>query len=383
MKLNSSSPASKAAKTFFTLSVDLGAKATGVFIIKKSRGEETATENRRALTLMMPPVPFNFSMKERTAARHRVRGYKRRALVRRLAFLIIDKRLGLAGLSLGEAKRQSMLSAVGGYLKRRGYNRLETDLDLDLEVLSGLDSSVFHDFKGLDLFFRKEADLGEEWWRLSQDADLIKKMNSILPTKKEFRNHLKTIFEKASSVEARLYEEAFELISESAKALDNQLNLGHRHRRRYQEEILADMTKDVRLDDVAVAFGGIERFWRCLCNLSNLQLRALRWYFNSKEMDGGGHFDEARLKNVLVRAFKYFHPEAGEERKRINRVIRAFESSSDVMATLSDLPPEETIPPYEDQNNRRPPVDHTLLLSPRALTRLYSNKVSVIEVIQL
>lgn len=57
MKLNCSSPVSK---SFFTLSVDLGAKATGVFIIKKSLDGEGVTESRRALTLTMPPVPFKF-----------------------------------------------------------------------------------------------------------------------------------------------------------------------------------------------------------------------------------------------------------------------------------------------------------------------------------
>ena len=371
MNLNCSSTASQ---TFFTLSVDLGAKATGVFIIKKSFDGEAVTESRRALTLTMSPNLFKFSMRERTAVRHRVRGYKRRSLVRRLAFLIIDRRLALAGLTLGEDQRRLMLSAVGGYLKRRGYNHLESDLDLDLEALSGLDSTVFHNFNGLALLFRPEADLGEEWGRLSQNADVISKMNSNLPTKKEFRNYLKTCFGKSSSYEARLYEDAFEIISNSAKALDNQLNLGHRHRRRYQQEILEDMKKDVRLSDVAVAFGGIEKLWRCLCNLSNLQLRALRWYFNTKEMKNGGRFDEKRLKNVLVRAFKYFHLEAGEERRRINSVISAFETSSDVIATLSELSPEETIPPYEDPNNRRPRVDHTLLLSPRSLMTLYSEK---------
>ena len=41
---------------------------------------------------------------------------------------------------------------------------------------------------------------------------------------------------------------------------------------------------------------------------------------------------------------------------------------------LAVLDPDRTIPPYEDQNNRRPPEDQTLYLNPRALSSEYGDK---------
>lgn len=40
---------------------------------------------------------------------------------------------------------------------------------------------------------------------------------------------------------------------------------------------------------------------------------------------------------------------------------------------LCSIDPLDTIPPYEDQNNRNPPTDLTLLLSPKALDKKYTN----------
>ena len=74
-----------------------------------------------------------------------------------------------------------------------------------------------------------------------------------------------------------------------------------------------------------------------------------------------------RFKKTLVRAFKFFHP-APEKNKQHLELIAQIEASQDIIETLCTLDPNLTIPPYEDQNNRRPPVDQTLFLSPDKLT---------------
>ena len=77
-----------------------------------------------------------------------------------------------------------------------------------------------------------------------------------------------------------------------------------------------------------------------------------------------------RFKKTLVRAFKFFHP-AKDQNKQHLELIKQIENSEDIIETLCTLDPNRTIPPYEDQNNRRPPLDQTLLLSPEKLTRQY------------
>lgn len=81
-------------------------------------------------------------------------------------------------------------------------------------------------------------------------------------------------------------------------------------------------------------------------------------------------WEPERFKKTLVRAFKFFHP-AKDQNKQHLELIKQIENSEDIIETLCTLDPNHTIPPYEDQNNRRPPLDQTLLLSPEKLTRQY------------
>lgn len=56
------------------------------------------------------------------------------------------------------------------------------------------------------------------------------------------------------------------------------------------------------------------------------------------------------------------------------QIIQSLEQSGDVLDVLAGLDPDRTIPPYEDQNNRRPPEDQTLYLNPKALSSEYGEK---------
>ena len=146
--------------------------------------------------------------------------------------------------------------------------------------------------------------------------------------------------------------------------------MGHKPRREYFQAIEADLKKDSRLAKICEAFGGADRLARLLGNLSNLQLRAERWYFNAPDIMKDRGWEPERFKKTLVRAFKFFHP-AKDQNKQHLELIKQIENSEDIIETLCTLDPNHTIPPYEDQNNRRPPLDQTLLLSPEKLTRQY------------
>ena len=146
--------------------------------------------------------------------------------------------------------------------------------------------------------------------------------------------------------------------------------MGNKPRSEYFKAIEADLKKDSRLAKICEAFGGADRLARLLGNLSNLQLRAERWYFNAPDIMKDRGWEPERFKKTLVRAFKFFHP-AKDQNKQHLELIKQIENSEDIIETLCTLDPNHTIPPYEDQNNRRPPLDQTLLLSPEKLTRQY------------
>lgn len=100
-------------------------------------------------------------------------------------------------------------------------------------------------------------------------------------------------------------------------------------------------------------------------------MRALRWYFNDISMKGNPKWIPEKFKKVWVRAYKYFHYPK-EDQLKARALIDNLESREDATSLLFSIDPLDTIPPYEDQNNRNPPTDLTLLLSPKALDARYS-----------
>ena len=142
----------------------------------------------------------------------------------------------------------------------------------------------------------------------------------------------------------------------NANVLTGLRQMGHKPRSEYFKAIEADLKKDSRLAKISEAFGGADRLARLLGNLSNLQLRAERWYFNAPDIMKDRGWEPDRFKKTLVRAFKFFHP-AKDQNKQHLELIKQIENSEDIIETLCTLDPNRTIPPYEDQNNRRPPLD--------------------------
>ena len=53
--------------------------------------------------------------------------------------------------------------------------------------------------------------------------------------------------------------------------------------------------------------------------------------------------------------------------------LHQLSKDEDVLTFLQSFEPENSIPPYEDQNNRRPPKDQTLWLSPAAMNTHYGD----------
>lgn len=366
-----------------SVGLDLGAKYTGVAIASRMNGEPLSKDRMQACTIVMPDDgdKMVLSMTNRRAARHRLRGAKRFDMARRLCFLAIGEQMQRKGVSLTAEESRRMKEAVGGLLRRRGYSRVETEVEWS--VCDSAPIELLLEQPALKGVFTELSPISEQFASLA-DAE-IEQLDSGLKDEKDrdFEKLLKSLGYEASAAEAA--KDAFGIIKTAAHTFCQQKIMGHKPRGEYLRDIRVAIQGDSRLAKVVEAFGGTNRFHALIGNISNLQLRAERWYFNDLEMAAEGDLWKPReLKKALVRAFQYFHPGSGvpekdkqKEAARIAEVIKIFSESEDILETLCTLPPEKTIPPYEDQNNRHPQVDQTLYLNPVALTSRYGQAWTV------
>lgn len=339
--------------------IDLGAKYTGVMIADTVPGTSLRQEDLTAFTVVMPDAEkMMLAQTQRTATRHRLRGKKRFNLARRLTLLVINEKLTAAGVVLPEKVRLRMIEAVNGLLRRRGYSRIESEVNL--QVLEDLDPQCFAECDLLKSFFSEATrSLMDQWEELTNDMGRIRDLDRVLQdqTKQDIKEAFKELGLEKEMLKSAT--EAVASVKEAAHDLVTQQFMGHKPRATYLQHLLSDLKRgDSRLTKVIEAFGGVERFHHVIGNISNLQLRAERWYFNAPHMIKGDCWEPCRLKQSVIRAFKYFHPsQEGNEKTRLAELIRELESTDDILEALCTIDPQRTIPPYEDQNNRRPPVD--------------------------
>ena len=347
------------------LSVDMGGRYTGVFSFTSNN---PAKEDTQAYVLNMPDNDgLTFSSVSRTQTRHRLRSQQRYQLARRLTYILVSE---IAHRKLSD-KEKEVLSSL---LRRRGYSRIESEIDLS--PLYSLEAIPFKHY--LPLFDDDEA-LISQWEGLIQgylnnDVDCVQQLNDFQELSSSDAKLKETLKEMGidNKEEVKTYQLALKLMKEDALNVEQQISFGHKHRKAYLEDILKDIGHDSRLNSIIECFGSIEKFHHLIGNISNLQLRALRWYFNDPKMKDD-LYDTKRLQEVWIRAYKFFHYPK-ESRADALKLISTLEESDDFLKTLQTLDPVQSIPPYEDQNNRRPPLDQTLWLSPKALDEQYGSQ---------
>lgn len=355
--------------------LDLGGTYTGTFITSHPSDETEHGDHSSAFTVVNSEK-LSFSSKSRTAVRHRVRSYKGFDLRRRLLLLVAEYQLFQKKQALTPEERENLRIALSSYLKRRGYAR--TEAETDVSVLESLDPSVFSSAPGFTNFFNDSEPLNIQWKVISNSPETARALNKAVSGQKEadFKKYVKTSFPEYSAKEILAnYVEGRRAILDASKYIANLQSLGHKHRSKYLSDILQDMKRDSRISRLSEAFGSIDNLWRIIGNISNLQERAVRWYFNDAKFEQGQEqLDADKLKNVLIRALKYLRSDDKKWSASQKQIIQSLEQSGDVLDVLAVLDPDRTIPPYEDQNNRRPPEDQTLYLNPRALSSEYGDK---------
>ena len=134
-----------------TLAVDMGGRYTGVFSYTTASGFPKPEETQAYVLNMPDNDALTYSTASRTQTRHRLRSQQRFVLARRLMYILIEEKLNR---KLTPKEKES----ISSLLKRRGYSRLESELDLS--VLNGVESYAF---KGYLTDIDEDESLLNQW----------------------------------------------------------------------------------------------------------------------------------------------------------------------------------------------------------------------------
>src|SRR5699024_3921287 len=347
-------------KLISPIAVDLGGRYTGVYLNHYEPGV-LSNETTKMFTIVLPEDgdKMTWSQAARTATRHRIRSNKRRKLAKRLMVVVLQHKLG-------RPLKKEEDEALSGLLNRRGYNRLE--VELDLSCFETVPADLFAEW--FPSYFSTGATVAEQFDALTEDIDRLREFAKEPRLNLLKRDATKAVREGFENEFVNEYVEALTTMKEAVHSMLISLDFGHQHRKKYLEKIEQELQADARLNEVVAALGAEQLFF-LLGNISNFQLRNLRWYFNDPSMKQGDKYVAKRLKRSVVRWLQGWRPETDEETQNRRKALRHITETADVLEALSTLHPQHTIPPYEDQNNRRPPKDQTLWLDPKALHNNY------------
>ena len=362
------------APVYSPIALDLGAKNTGVYMAHRDAKGDFMTNGA---VVCLSNGKITWMQKTRTDKRHQRRSFKRKHLVRRLLWQILEGHYGLDYDALPKAT----VEFVNGLLRRRGFTYLSLDdapapedfADIELapylELLPGLQE------KCAEVGAQAKPSLADLMRHMGEDVRLAQ---GIIDCCAVGSKEAAAFFKKAEKDGAIIrdpeyYAEGYKVLRETAEATVKALAGGHKPRWDYLKNIEADILASTGiLAPVLQKFGNDGRaFARLVGNLSNLQLRVLRKYFNDPVEKNGAKFDDAKLKCCILRWIKSWHIERGKEDKRECRkeICDALERSPSAIGWLLATQPEKTIPPFEDQDNRRHPTDETLLLDEIKLSK--------------
>lgn len=363
------------------IALDLGGNYTGMVSLNNDR----KNMNLKGGVVVIDPDDPKFSLTERRGKRHQRRGFARYKLARRLLWVMLKDVCGAAPKTMDAA----MVEWVNGLLRRRGFTFLSETAEFD-ESQKRIPVKCF----GIMLPQEDSASslrLERVLQRCAVDVDYMHEANDALMQfdnlgnhkciKEYFKNnldklHVEDVAEYEDVTEDDLYGayKAYkEFITGQIRAIDG----GHEPRKQYFEDITKDIAANAEFGAFLQAHGKVTPggFANLVGNVSNLQLRALRKYFNDPAMaKGQDRYDDARLHQVFFRWVAAWHCDR-DSKEAVHRraILQAREDAkrTGMAAYFCATPPERTIPPLEDQNNRRPETDHTLLLDEGRMERRF------------
>ncbi|MCX7820196.1 MAG: type II-B CRISPR-associated RNA-guided endonuclease Cas9/Csx12 [Brevinematales bacterium] len=362
------------------VSIDQGAKNTGLVLAEvDSNGQ---LQNLEGNVVSINENEFKTSQLDRRTKRHQRRRYKRRKLAKRLLRLILEKEFGW-NFSKKCIKQKEF---IFGLLNRRGFSYIVEDLDVET-----LNNEDFIDFI-VKLFpdqLNKDEKLTEqieknysnpEWFKSILDNPNSKFVSGKNKNSNEqtLEGYCKDKNLKYSKELERFYNKFIGTISQ----FYDEMSGGAKHRKKYFEEIKTVIYNSNPLDEI---FRGSKidekKFFKIVAHISNFPLRVLRKYFNDKKMKDGGYWDDKRLKKIFLREVRSWHTSGNNElKKRRKRLISLLtDPNKGILEFWFELDPIETIPPYEDMNNRNIPLCQTLYLDPEKLNEKFKGWKAILN----
>ena len=232
-------------------------------------------------------------------------------------------------------------------------------------------------------YSKKERELKNSDWNFyTEKFDLEKaEFGQDEPDVKTHLNHLafaihKTLGELQSG--GRHRSKYFQEIGNVFEEVRNVLETGEEHEigklhgylRRFYEELASGGYK--RLDVTTLAY--------LIGNISNLELKPLRKYFNDKKHRQGDDWNETRLskkfENWILREWRVNPQKDKLKAKGADYDYKKLKDkwnsrSGTVIDFWLTTDPNLTVPPYQDNNNRRPPKCQSLILNVNYLDTKY------------
>lgn len=338
-------------KIISPIAIDMGAKNTGVYLNHFEQGEDPTTSgNSHGRTIVIDGKKITWSQAARTQKRHQVRTGKRRKLAKRMLKLILKSVYDLRP----ERKQAEFLM---GLLNRRGYTYLVEWLN-EAEVNQRFVAEYFAEKHGA--FFKSADTFFDDFLALSNDVGKSQKLLAELTlSKRESKKEVED--DKQSFADA--YDNIKKVLIDQIKSEVD----GHKYRAEYLKNIKADIRSSALLKPLFTGGFTAEKLTCLIGNISNLQLRVLRKYFNDAGMKAGDKWEPAKLHALFFRWVWSWHVKQAFHKENRKKLLEL--KTTDIVEVLTTSNPALTIPPYEDQNNRRPPKDLTLRLKPAGLDK--------------
>ena len=416
------------------ISIDLGAKNTGVYFAHYKAGTSLNDfskdeSNRQGKVYDLDKNSYTLLMANRTANRHQRRGHDRRQLVKRLFKLIWTKHFKLDW-------NEDIQKVVGFLFNRRGFSFVQEEFDLEVlrrfpqEIFDELPEKVKKECEGIgdDNPHPDEYDLSyclQSWLENDKAEEKLKTMLSHFEveysstvTKKDKKGRDTTLW-KFNGKKPKITPNNFSLekandddlfdIPEDEESKDqwisahiihfifaiqkslNEIQSGGRHRTKYfkeVKEVLSDTNSSHKyIKDFATKLKqknfeplNVNSLTNLIGHLSNFELKPLRKYFNKVDHKDGDKWEEKKLTKVyehwILNQWRV-NPEKNKKKKsggeydyeKLKQKIK--QKSGSIIDFYLEYCPNWTVPPYQDNNNRRPPKCQSLILNPTFLDKKY------------
>ncbi|MEW6536704.1 MAG: type II-B CRISPR-associated RNA-guided endonuclease Cas9/Csx12 [Candidatus Auribacterota bacterium] len=349
--------------------IDFGAKYTGVYYSQFEHDENPlVSENKFGQLIIIPDDKLTLSQVSRRQKRHQRRTFKRRKMAKRLIIVMLKERYSLDILNLDRKFRDEIL----GYMNRRGYTYLSAD-DIKEQMIDSAPVEWYA--KIFDPLITGDELLTIQLEKLSQQPERIKELsshhNNNIPYR-DFNKHFANSLSEFSDFK-KLIKESYSEFKKAIDVMSKSITEGHKPRAEYLNDIHKDINHNHSLIKL-LAEHNIEplHFFHFIGHINNLKLKVLRKYFNDTQMKSADYWDDQRLFKCISRDIRSWHPSL-EDKPRYHRLIAAIKKYKSSMDFMLNISPIDTIPFYEDQNNRRPPKCQSLLLDASQLDRYYPN----------